>query len=263
MPTSYKQISVPELGKDTPLYRYFCRKTFEKFIEDRELWFSKISSWDDKQEGLRTMAMRVKLPGHELANSPLCQFYGSCWSLQTEDDVKFEKEDHYRQSVKELANYGSDPMWRAYCRLGGVRIKTTLGKLEELLTEANLPTSNIYSGRVHYDPGRSNWSETLRSSEFVNAFLHKRVCFRYEAEFRFLFCANDEISDDHIKLPIRDLSDFVDEVLISPAIRGKCSEHRAHELKEKALTIYPMNAKNNQTFCRISQLWDRIGFHRN
>lgn len=265
---AYEQIISDQdsgLSKDTPLYRYLSDKRFETLLINKELSFSKITTWDDRQEGLRLCAMEVKMPEHPYATKNLDKFYASCWTLQTENRQLFESEDDYQKSVAELAKDGSDAMWRAYCGNGGVRIKTTLGKLEELILATSLPTSAIHSGKVHYDPYASNWGKTLRSKHFAAAFLHKRVCFRSEAEFRFLFCASDSVKDDYINLPVPKLYSLIDEVLVSPATQKNIS--RSHNLVHLTRTIYPENdlaargnIKNGTQLCRISQLYHTLAF---
>lgn len=248
------------LPADTPLYRYLSVDMYSSLFDKQELWLAKISSWDDVQEGLRFHAMKVKAPDHPYANKSLVDFYASCWSLQTEDNLLFESEKDYQRSVDELAKHGSDAMWRAYCPSGGVRIKTTLGKLEELLCSASLPTSELHSGQVYYDPYDSDWGKTLGSRYFASAFLQKRVCFRGEAEFRFLFCAGEGITDAHIKVPIQDLYHFIDEVLVSPAKLS--SEEVIYKLKNDTLCqIAPNNVKDGKQFCRISHLYGIVGFN--
>jgi len=262
---SYEQIpshNNPVLPPETPLYRYLSVDKFKSLLERNELLFAKISSWADAQEGLRFNAMRVKEPDHHYSTRSLDSFYASCWSLQTEDKLLFGSPEHYQESVDELAKDGSDAMWRAYCQDRGVRIKTTLGKLEELFLASSLPTSALYSGRVYYDPFGSNWGNTLRHNHFMSVFLQKRVCFRSEAEFRFLFCATDDIPDTHINIPIPNLYNLVDEVLISPARRENkaCSQN----LVGMTQAIFPRdlnacgNTKNGQQFCRISQLYGNV-----
>jgi hypothetical protein len=261
----YEQISAhgTDLPAETPLYRYLSQKRFKSLIENPKLSFSKITNWDDAQEGLRFNAMKVRKPGHPYAQRNLDSFYASCWSLQTEDRRLFESDGHYQQSVDELAKDGSDAMWRAYCEKGGVRIKTTLGKLEKLFCASSLPSSELHSGRVYYDPFGSDWGVTLKSEHFALAFLQKRVSFRSEAEFRFLFCASDGVLDKDIKVPIQSLYDLIDEVLVSPA-KAK-DKSRSHDLVMAAQNIFPKhdfaacgNSKGGYPFCRISQLYGRV-----
>jgi hypothetical protein len=240
-------------------------------LENQELWLRKISSWDDIQEGLRFHAMKCKEPSHPYAGKTLDNFYATCWSLQTEDKLLFVTdsdsqklfdEKAYQRSVVELATHGSDAMWRAYCPIGGVRIKTTIGKLVELLSNANLPTTRLHAGQVYYDPFESNWGGTLGNKHFASAFLQKRVCFRSEAEFRFLFCASEDVVDTYVKVPIQNLYCFIDEVLVSPAKLSK--EAVIHELVNNTLRqVAPNNVKDGKQFCRISQLNGNVGFPRN
>lgn len=258
------------LPYETPLYRYLSGSTYRLLLENQELWLRKITSWHDSHEGMRFDAMKCKEPSHPYAGKMLDDFYATCWSLQTEDKLLFVTErdsqksfdeEAYQRSVVELATHGSDAMWRAYCPRGGVRIKTTIGKLVELLSSASLPTTRLHAGQVYYDPFESNWGGTLGSKHFASAFLQKRVCFRSEAEFRFLFCASEDVADTSVKIPIQNLYHFIDEVLVSPAKLS--DEAEIHELVNISRRIAPGNVKDGKQFCRISQLNGNVGFPRN
>lgn len=259
------------LPEETPLYRYLPVDSYISLLEKQELWLAKITSWHDSHEGMRFDAMKCKEPSHPYAEKTLDNFFATCWSLQTEDKLLFVAErdsqkifdeEAYQRSVVELATHGSDAMWRAYCPIGGVRIKTTIGKLAGLLSGANLPTKALHAGQVYYDLFESKWGGTLGNKHFASAFLQKRVCFRSEAEFRFLFCASEKIEDTHVKVPIRNLYRFIDEVLVSPAKLSNAAV--IHELVNDTLRqIAPDKVKDGRQFCRISQLYGNVGLPRN
>ena len=250
MTLDYEQIPAHDgstLPKETSVYRYLSAMAFMDLLATKSLGFSKISSWDDAQEGTRFDAMKLR-PDHPYSDKDLGDFYASCWTLQTEDRSIFGSDgDAYQRSVNELKKFGSDAMWRAYCSGGGVRIETSLAKLEALFCDADLRIKKLYSGRVYYDSDESNWSMTPKHHP-VSAFLQKRVCFRSEAEFRFLFCFENRTDVAPIKVPIRILSSLIDEILVSPA--KPTSPWNSQVLLKVA--------KGNAPECRISQLYGRI-----
>lgn len=252
MTICYEQIPAHDnliLPSDTPLYRYLPAMAFMDLIETKNLRFSQISSWDDDQEGRRFNAMKLR-PDHPYGDKELEHFYASCWTLQTEDKLLFQsQEDAYQRSVEELEKLGSDAMWRAYCADGGVRVKTTLGKLEKLFCTTKLSTSHLYGGRVYYDSDDSKWDMTPRHHH-LSSFLQKRVCFRSEAEFRFLFCIDGKTSDTRVNVKIDDPNTFFDEILVSPT---KPSNPWGAHVLFKAAKRFVGNK------CRISQLYGGVG----
>lgn len=251
MTFDYEQIPAHDnsvLPLETPLYRYLSAMAFLDLLANSSLGFAKISSWDDDQEGTRFDAMKMKLD-HPYSKKEKDDFYASCWTLQTEDRLLFRSDEvAFQNSVNELAKLGSDAMRRAYCAGGGVRIKTTLAKLEALFCNANLRTTMLYGGRVYYDSDDSKWELTPKHHP-VSAFLQKRFCFRSEAEFRFLFCATERMADTHIKVPIDNLTGFIDEILVSPA-------KLANKWNSQVLCH---TAKRFVQNSRISQLYGPVG----
>ena len=249
-----------DLPKTTSIYRYLSLESFLFLLVNRNLTFSKAKNWPDAYEGVRFKYMkRAKniYPEKEFKN-----FYGCCWSLQNENPCLYDDESEYKKAIKELERHGSASMWETYCKNGGVRVKTTIKKLDNLLKKT-FSDFEIYRGKVQYEPQKS-WRTVVQSNDWINLLFVKRVGFRYESEYRYLLYTNKRTQDKFVFLPIGDLYDFFDEILICPAIeKNEWISKTLYNLCV-GLTIDPrrgrttINNKNGKQFCRISQLYSTI-----
>ncbi len=112
-------------------------------------------------------------------------------------------------------------MWETYGKNGGVRIKTTVGKVDNLLSN-NLGDCNkylIYRGKVFYEPA-SSWKKMMKPCNcrlLGSALFMKRISFQYETEYRYIIVPNEHLKEDMITVLINNLYDFIDEILVSPA----------------------------------------------
>ena len=250
-----------ELDKDTKLYRYLSTDAFLSLLGLEKVCFSQVTKWDDAHEGMRQELKKVQKPNHEFANKSLSNYFGSCWSLQVEDPRLYISDNDREIANAEIAEFGSDSMWRAYCPSGGVSIRTTQNKLKELFL-GGLLNGKLFGGRVYYDAFGSNWGQTI-NSPFLAGLFHKHISFRSESEYRFIFTPSAEINEVHVDVKIEDGFDFIDEVLVSPATNNL--KYRSHSLVNLALGSIKIkggnyNWKEGQKFCRISQLYDQIEF---
>ncbi|MFA5242025.1 MAG: DUF2971 domain-containing protein [Sulfuricella sp.] len=250
-----------EPDRDAKLYRYLSTDAFLSLLGLKKIWLRQVTKWDDAREGMRQEFKKVQYPDHEFSDKSLDEYFGSCWSLQDDDPRLYSTDEERIIANKEIAEFGSDAMWRAYCPSGGVRIRTTQDKLKALFL-GGLPNGKLFGGRVHYDAFGSDWGKTFRSPYLAGLF-HKHIPFRTESEYRFIFTPDEKIIDAHVGAMIEDKFDFIDEVLVSPATKDL--KYRSHALVRLALGSIKMergkiNWKDGQQFCRISQLYDPIGF---
>ncbi|MGE5444933.1 MAG: DUF2971 domain-containing protein [Ignavibacteriales bacterium] len=215
----------------------------------------------DAFEGYGYEFFKKATKDHQLANKD--DFYGSCWSLQSEEKSLYEDVKEYELAIEELESEGSASMWESYCRNGGVRIKTTVGKINNLLSDY-LEGFNIYRGRVFYEPA-SSWKKTkesYRNRDVVLTFFLKRISFRYESEYRYIIVPNKHIKENIVSVLINNiLYDFIDEILVSPATTS--NKWISRTLYNIGIRIPPPSsglnsAKNGKQFCRISQLYGPI-----
>lgn len=249
------------VSEDTALYKYLSIEGFLFLLEYRQLIFSKITQWPDAYEGGRfEFFMRIK-KDQPFSDKTKNDFYGSCWSLQSEHRSLYKSTSDYENAVSELRKDGSASMWEAYCPRGGVRIKTTITKIIAAL-EQYLTNCEVFRGKVFYEPATS-WSKTMKTKDLVSLFLMKRIPFRHESEYRFILVPNHaQPTVTNIAVPIGNWFDFIDEILVSP-----CTDQN----KWISRTIYNMairaaiksgntciNWKNGGQYCHISQLYGNV-----
>ena len=245
-----------ELGENTPLYHYLSTDRFISLLGLKKIWLKQITKWDDFREGAYHKYKQYTNQSHELANRHLNDFYGSCWSLQVEDHRLYSDEAEFTLANDELARDGVDAMWRAYCPAGGVRIRTTQKKLRDLLLASLPPGGHLVGGQTYYAPLGGNLDKTIESSFFAGLF-HKRIPFRSETEYRFIYThkPNTENKGDCIETSIGSDFGFIEEVLVSPAgADSKEMHNRFHALVD----ITQRRTGLSDMDCRISRLYGVI-----
>lgn len=250
-----------DLPPETPLYRYMSTEAFLYLLAFARVTFSKISEGPDSYEGTRFEFLKHARDDKEFSNTAKNDFFISCWTLQTEERCLYKDEAVFAAAQKELARDGSAAMWESYCKNGGVRIKTTLGKVESLF-QSNLSGWTVYRGKTYYEPA-DNWTMTLQTPFLVSTLMHKKVSFRSEAEYRFVLLPGAEVSEPRKSVKVNDLFEFLDEVLVSPATFSNVWLSRTLYNIAIGLTIKPpektcINLKDGKQFCRISQLYKAV-----
>jgi hypothetical protein len=251
-----------DLSQDTPLYKYLSIEAFLYLIEFNRLSFSRFASWPDAYEGFRFEFFKSLKEHPEFKDTSKNDFWGSCWTLQTDDSCLYADKKEYTLAIDELLLNGSASMWESYCKNGGVRIKTTLGKINNLLAH-NFGDLDIFRGKAFYEPATS-WNRTTKSTNLATTLFMKRVSFRHEAEYRFILIAKSPSKKTILSAPIADLFEFLDEILIAPAISSRQWISRtlyniavdiSIDHKRRGISI---NNKDGTQFCKISQLYGTI-----
>ena len=252
-----------DLHGETPLYKYLSVEAFLYLIEFKRLIFSRITTWPDAYEGVRFEFFNKFKKNPEYSKNKRDDFYGSCWSLQSEDKRLYDgnddmKEKNYQAAIDELKRNGSAAMWESYCKYGGVRIKTTLDKLNKLFS-TKLQNCRLFREKVYYEAA-SSWSKTIKAPNIISALFMKRIPFRYESEYRYILVLNE--SKKIISVEIDDLFDLIDEILFAPATPpNKWISPTLYNIGV-GISINPdrgeINIKNGEQFCRISQLYGSI-----
>ena len=247
-----------DITESTPLYKYWSIESFLYLTEFKHLRFCRITSWPDAYEGFRYEFLKKVKKCNELASKD--DLYGSCWSLQSGEKSLYKKDEGYKLAIEELESEGLAPMWESYCKNGGVRIKTTVEKMNNLLSE-KLGAFKIYRGKVFYEPA-SSWEETLKESTcdlLISTLFMKRITFRYETEYRYIIEPNKPLAENVITVPINNLYDFIDEILVSPATASnKWVSKTLYKIGYKIVPPPGLNTKDEKPFCRISQLYGPI-----
>jgi hypothetical protein len=256
-----------KLSDDTVLYKYMPIEAFLQLFWHRRVIFTRLIDWPDAYEGFLFDFLSKHRKDSILEGRSSSDLYGSCWTLQTEDSALYSTREEYTLAQGDLRRHGSAPMWESYCRNGGVRIQTTLGKLTRLFAE-NLPNAHVFHGKVSYVPYDAGLHAAIRSVGTSRALFVKRVAFRYEAEYRYMLLPEDSSDRRIIPVPTGDLYDLLDEVLIAPATKPRVWLARTIYNLGVGIASGPgrggTNFKNDRQLCRISQLYgtisEEIGF---
>lgn len=252
--------SEKDLPSETPIYKYLSIEAFLYLLEFRRVTFSRITNWPDAYEGTRFEFFKKIKNGHQFVDKGKKDFYASCWSLQTEELCLYDNPGEHQNAIDELQKNGSASMWESYCKNGGVRVKTTLGKMNNLLG-AKLDNIAIFRGKVYYEP-ESSWNKTIKSDELITTLFMKRVSFRHEAEYRYILVPVGKIQEPIITVVLDDLFDFFEEILISPATSTTKWVTRTLYNIAVGISVDPKrlgtNHKNGKQFCKISQLYGLI-----
>lgn len=241
-----------DLPSDTPLYKYLSIEAFLYLLHFNELTFSRFASWPDAYEGFRFQFLKELKKDRQFSGFTQKDFLGSCWSLQTEDRRLYDNEKAFARAMEDLQINGSASMWETYCRNGGVRIKTSIGKIDERL-QRHHKDFQIFRGAVYYE-ARTDWQKTTKSGLISSLFM-KPVAFRHESEYRYILLPNISTGKVVVTVPFGDLFEFVDDVLVSPATKSN---------KWISRTLYnivckiAIARKHQKQFCKISQLYGQI-----
>lgn len=247
------------LPAESILYKYLSVEGFLYLLGFQRLLFQSITQWPDAYEGSRYEFLRSAKNVQDLASKARNSYLGSCWTLQRDDPRLHKTNDEFAKANAELEKQGSAAMWESYCKNGGVRIATTLGKLTSLLSRS-LEPGKLYHGSVCYE-AEASWSQTLRNSDVVCTLFVKRIAFRHESEYRFIYIPT--VSErGGLTVKFEDFFDFVDEVLIAPANENRRWVARTIYNIAASESIGPnrpgSNFKNGKKFCRISKLYGDI-----
>jgi len=249
--------SLEGITNDTVLYKYFSCETFCKFLKNPSLKFAKPTNWDDKFEGHRHNFFQNAYRDNQKAEC----YRAMCWTLGADDPICYGNDlAVHEAAIKELHEFGYAAMWESYCRDGGVRIKSTYGKLKKMLIK-ELPSGGIWAGNVRYEP-ESLWQSLPGATGLVGQLFIKGVTFKHEAEFRFIFLPESQECPEEIYLPINNPYEFIDELLIAPESGRK--PWGAYSLYIDCLNTFstpvsgPTNIKNGVHHSRISNLYGNI-----
>ena len=256
-----------DLPSETPIYKYLSIEAFLYLLEFRRITFSRITNWPDAYEGSRFEFFKKIKQNQQFAEKEKDDFYGSCWSIQTEQSCFYENPSEHQNAILELQKNGSASMWESYCKKGGVRVKTTLGKMNSLL-DIKLDKIAIFRGKVYYEP-ETSWNKTIKSEELITTLLMKRISFRHEAEYRYILVPEEKKQESIITVEVDDLFDFFEEILIGPATTSTKWVTRTLYNIAVSLSVDPKrpgttNRRNGMQFCKISQLYglisEKIGY---
>ena len=185
------------------VYRFVSFDILLQMLNEKSNYLVKTSSWEDSyenfmsKENIKYRSKKVDLKGI------IDNMYGQCWT----------------------SKMTSDALWRIYSPdKKGVRIKTTLAKLDQI-GEENKARGAFLLGRVRYY-SQGVIEESLRSLpeisktqlvELINrSYFVKRNSFSHESEYRFLYYADKRETDTVVKSFQIDPYSFIDNIYFDP-----------------------------------------------
>lgn len=210
--------NVINLDLDTPIYKYIPFKYLKLMIQNSNLYFGKVSSWEDVYENWFLKEQMVLPTGEKGSAKELIPgVFGQSWTLQEE----------------------SDAMWRIYSKLDrtqhdylddtAVRIKTTGGKLFDVIYTDDEDFKTSYIGAVKYlsqndflkmQDSLSPLNPLDLSEVFVKSYFFKRAPFEHEKEVRPILIyspKHENFGKDGVSFDI-DFDNLIDEMVTDPRL---------------------------------------------
>lgn len=206
------------LSDDVEIFKYIDKAHIKSLLEQNNLYFSRINRWPDMME-----LYLDKLVNPELTSKR----YGSCWTLHKGIERVLYEGDH-QKALDSVKQNGLESMWKTYCPQGGVRIRTTLGKVRAVLKDYQNTTGlEIQEDRIFYKS-----YQDVKKDQMADLCFSKSPCFYTDDEYRFVITAK-EGEADHLDIQIANVAHFVDEVLVSPPrpenARECCVSNQIHD----------------------------------
>lgn len=210
--------NVINLDLDTPIYKYIPFKYLKLMIQNSNLYFGKVSSWEDVYENWFLKEQMVLPTGEKGSAKELIPgVFGQSWTLQEE----------------------SDAMWRIYSKLDrtqhdylddtAVRIKTTARKIYNVIYANDEDFYTSYIGAVKYlsQDDFLNMQDSLSplnpldlSEVFVKSYFLKRTPFEHEREVRPILIyspKHENFGKDGVSFDI-DFDNLIDEMVTDPRL---------------------------------------------
>lgn len=213
-----KAANVISLDLDAQIYKYIPFKYLKLMIQNSNLYFGKVSSWEDVYENWFLKEQMV-LPLGEIGSAKelIPGVFGQSWTLQEE----------------------SDAMWRIYSKLDrtlhdylddtAVRIKTTARKLYNVIYANDEDFNTSYIGAVKYlsqndflkmQDSLSPMNPLDLSEVFVKSYFFKRAPFEHEKEVRPILIyspKHENFGKDGVSFDI-DFDNLIDEMVTDPRL---------------------------------------------
>ncbi len=211
--TKHRRVTIP-IEKDAVLWRYMSVDKFEKMLKGKSVFFSRACVNSDKFEG--------SLPIREVE----------------ERDINGKRDafifEHHKMKLNTVLNcwiinnYESIGMWERYLEgKDGIVIKSSF---DRICNAFKTNDTDIYYSRVRYiDYEEDIWYNEAEypydAYNFFTPFVHKRIEYNEENEFRLFFCANEDsrnvdfwdnqISKDGISINI-ELNELIEKIILKP-----------------------------------------------
>ncbi len=198
-------------SKEEYVYRFLPLRYFLQLLDNRSLFFPRVSTWEDPYELFLFKQRFIDTKGMPINVLSLSEnIFGQCWTTQRD----------------------SDALWRIYSPdLMSVRIKTTVSRITSFIEKNQENGLLIKSGMVDYQAQNQieAWLKSLLPSSIngiplIDSLFIKRNSFAHEKEFRIIILKTDfneygtyESKPKYINLPI-DPQKFILEVNLDPRL---------------------------------------------
>lgn len=251
----YKQLNMIGLNPCDVIYKYIPYKYLERMIQNSSLLFKQVSKWEDVYENWFLKEQLILPTGEKgIATNIIPGVYGQSWTLLEE----------------------SDAMWRIYSKLDrtapnyleetAIRIKTTVGKLFDVIYKEDKDMASSYIGKVSYlsqddfrkmQDSLSPLSPLDLNEVFVKSYFVKREPFNHEEEVRpiLIFSSDsenfgkddlsysivfDELIDEMVCDPRLDPKEYAsirEQLLMMGVKRNKISQSELYQLQQHTIQL--------------------------
>lgn len=210
--------NVINLDLNTPIYKYIPFKYLKLMIQNSNLYFGRVSSWEDVYENWFLKEQMVLPSGEKGSATDLMQgVFGQSWTLQGESDAMWRI---YSKVDKKQPDYLDDT---------AVRIKTNGRKLFDVIYRDDKDYNSSYIGAVSYlsQDDFLNMQNSLSplnpldlSEVFVKSYFFKRTPFEHEKEVRPILIytpTHENFGKDGVSFDI-DFDNLIDEMVTDPRL---------------------------------------------
>lgn len=176
---------VAQPALNAKLWRYLTLEKFESLVQKRALYFCRVDRFEDGFEGAITepeadhideFIRQVEMPDL-LGNVPDVSYYKAQLSARSRYR-KFFYANCWHSNDSESA-----AMWKLYLGAAeGVAIRTTFAAMREAIPVPK--EGRLCGGLVSYVDYKADWFDALGP---LDAYFHKRLEYRHESEYRFLY----------------------------------------------------------------------------
>ena len=202
MPFDFHRHQIP-LETDAIIWRYFDIQKFQSLLENQALFFCRTDKLDDRFEG--------SIPRREAANRidddrAIAQGFGRPFDFEKAKENSVAMGDLHRKFKRGMVvncwhinKEESDAMWRLYLRDNkGVAIQSSASRIKRVVESGEL---KIGMSKVRYlDYEHGIWYHPQEyphiNYNLITPFVHKRLEFIHEAEFRLYHQIDEAINSE-------------------------------------------------------------------
>jgi len=246
------------------LWRYINIEKFFSLLKTKSL-FCRSDKFSDPFEGT---SPKKEVEYRPTTFQQICRFYNIPFSTEKFNEVEAKKIDFNRRTrigtivnCWHINNYESDTMWQLYLKTNeGVAIQSNPKRIFNSFIETK---ESIYSSKVRYiDYNRDIWHHPteypIESENSLTPFIHKRVEFKSECEFRLFHILHDVLfyqgekywdnQENHIGKFINvNIEELIEKIVFPPTIDTKSQEKIELNVKELGYNFIFHKSTLNQT----------------